>query len=92
MPKGTPYVLKCPECKRGKWGYPSQIKGVRPTGRVRERKTRSQHCGHGSGGAAFYGHMGEVECLDCGHRWFSTHPDSGRVLNVAEKAARGDGP
>jgi len=54
-------------------------KGTRPTGRVEEKVTRSKHSGHGKGGAGFTGHRGEVECLDCGHKWYSTHPRSGRV-------------
>ena len=79
MPKGTPYGLKCRRCRRGMWREPRQIKGCRPTGRTETRITRSGHCGHGSGGGeSFEGHRGEVECLDCGHRWFSTNPRSGR--------------
>jgi ribosomal protein S27E len=78
MPAGTPLTIKCPKCKRGMFGYPRRDRGCRPTGRVDDKIRRSQHCGHGNGGAGFYGYRGEVECLDCGHKWFSTHPNSGR--------------
>jgi ribosomal protein S27E len=78
MPTGTPLYMKCPKCRRGQYSYPRQVRGVRPTGKVEKRITRSAHCGHGSGGRAFYGHRGQVECLDCGHVWYSTHFDSGR--------------
>lgn len=78
MPAGTPLALKCPHCKRGKYGYPRPEKGVRATGLLEPRVTRSAHCGHGKGGASFRGYRGLVKCLDCGHSWFSTHPDSGR--------------
>jgi hypothetical protein len=79
MPTGTPGSLKCPACHRGQYGRPVQSLGVRPTGRVEERVSRSKHSGHGAGGHGFLGHRGEVECLDCGHKWFSTHPQSGRM-------------
>lgn len=77
--KGTPITMKCPKCHRGQFGHRAKINGVRMTGAVEKKLTRSKHCGHGSGGAGFYGHRGQVECLDCGHKWYSTHPDSGRV-------------
>lgn len=79
MSKGTSIWLKCPKCKRGKFGHKPQVKGVRKTGRVEGKISRSAHRGTGDGGASFYGHRGEVECLDCGHKWYSTHPNSGRV-------------
>jgi hypothetical protein len=75
---GTPLTLKCPRCKAGQWGEARAERGCRPTGRVEERVRRSRHQGHGKGGMGFTGHRGEVECLDCGHKWFSTHPRSGR--------------
>ena len=79
MPRGTPIVPKCPKCKAGKYGYARAMSGCRPTGHVEKRLSRSNHSGHGGGGAGFYGYRGEVECLDCGHKWYSTHPSSGRV-------------
>jgi hypothetical protein len=79
MPTGTPFTMKCPACRRGAFGHASPDLGVRKTGRVEKQVTRSKHRGTGGGGCSFRGHRGEVECLDCGHRWYSTHPDSGRV-------------
>lgn len=79
MPAGTPITLKCPACKRGKYGCLARKNGVRHTGRVEPKWTRSKHRGAGKGGSGFRGHRGEVECLDCGYKWFSTHPDSGRI-------------
>lgn len=79
MPKGTPISLKCPSCKRGKWNELRALAGCRPTGRVEPRITRSKHQGHGNGGRGFRGHRGEVLCHDCGHKWFSSHPASGRL-------------
>lgn len=79
MPKGTPICLKCPHCRRGMYGHAPRDKGVRPTGRVELQVRRSAHQGHGSGGGGFWGHRGEVECLDCGHRWYSFSPWSGRI-------------
>lgn len=34
MPKGSPLGLKCPKCKRGKWGEPRREKGCTSTGSV----------------------------------------------------------
>lgn len=98
MPTGTPYTLKCRRCKRGmnrqlllSRGFYGLHAGaerarVERTGRVEKRVTRSKHAGHGGGGPSFYGHRGEVRCQDCGHRWWSTHPLSGRVA-CASKCA-----
>ncbi len=77
MPKGTPLGLKCPKCKRGKWGKPPARNGVHPTGEVEGRITSSACHGTGSGGVQFRGYRGKVRCGDCGHEWFSTHPRSG---------------
>lgn len=77
MPAGSPLSLKCPKCHRGQFGYPPKEKGCRPTGNVEERITKTKTQGHGKGGAARRGHRGEAECLDCGHRWYSTHPLAG---------------
>ena len=79
MPRGTPICLKCPSCKRGQWSELPRERGVRATGRVERIVRRSAHAGHGGGGSSFTGHRGEVECLDCGHHWFSTRPGSGRL-------------
>jgi hypothetical protein len=79
MPRGTPLSLKCPKCHRGQYGYSRPNKGVKATGRVEARMSRSRHSGFGSGGCGFYGHRGEVVCLDCEHFWFSTHPRSGAL-------------
>ena len=99
MPTGTPYTLKCRRCKRGMNRELLHLRDfyvgaarVQPTGRVEAKVTRSKHTGHGNGGASFYGHRGEVRCLDCGHTWWSTHPRSGRVecrgaCNVCRSAA-----
>jgi|SRR5271156_4897188 len=78
MPTGTPYTLKCPSCKRGKWGHTPKSKGFEPIA-VEVKVTKSGHKGYGNGGASFCGHRGIVRCLDCGHVWASTHRDSGRV-------------
>jgi hypothetical protein len=79
MPRGTPLSLKCPKCRRGQWRAPRAVRGVKATGRVEKRISRSRGSGYGGGGPLFTGHRGEVECLDCGHKWWSTHPHSGRV-------------
>lgn len=79
MSTGTPYALKCPRCKRGKYREARQINGVRKTGAVEIRLTKSNHKGHGNGGRSFFGHRGHVRCFDCGHEWFSTHWMSGRI-------------
>ncbi len=78
MPTGTPYTLKCPSCKRGKWGHSAKGKGIERIA-IEVKLTKSGHKGHGNGGASFYGLRGIVRCRDCGHVWASTHPDSGRV-------------
>lgn len=78
MPTGTPLSLKCPKCKRGKWGKDRSVKHCMQTGRTEDRVFRSAHKGHGGGGSSFWGFRGEVKCGDCGHTWFSTHPSSGR--------------
>jgi hypothetical protein len=79
MPTGTPYTIKCPRCKLGTYGRRGQYHGVRATGAVEKTWSRSGHKGTGNGGRSFYGHRGQVECLDCGHKWWSTHPNSGRI-------------
>jgi hypothetical protein len=76
--RGTPVALKCHKCKRGMWGHGPAYLGVKPTGRCEEKLRHSNHHGTGRGGRSFYGYRGEVKCLDCGHVWFSTHPQSGR--------------
>lgn len=78
MPKGTPLTRKCPRCKRGAWRKPRAVLGVQRTGDVEARITRGSHKGYGSG-RTFWGHRGEMLCLDCNHRWFSTHPSSGAI-------------
>lgn len=79
MPKGTPITLKCPKCSAGKWRRQRAVRGCRATGEAEKKISRSKHVGHGSGGGGFRGHRGLAECKDCGHRWYSTHPSSGRV-------------
>jgi hypothetical protein len=81
MPTGSPLTLKCPKCRRGQYWKPPIEKGVRATGVTEGRVTMSAHMGHGNGGPSFYGYRGEAECLDCGHKWFSTHPQSGRMYS-----------
>jgi hypothetical protein len=71
MPTGTPISIKCPKCKRGKWGHDRNRKGVQAVG-CEVKPTRSQHAGHGNGGSSFYGHRSIVCCLDCGHTWPTT--------------------
>jgi len=53
------------------WGHP-RGNGTRSTGRIESKITRSRHKSFGEGGRTFLGHRGEMECLDCGHAWFST--------------------
>lgn len=79
MPSGTPIVIKCPKCRLGQYGHESPIRGVRKTGITEAKISRSHHQGHGKCGSGFTGHRGQVECGDCGHKWFSTHPASGRI-------------
>ena len=85
MTSGTPTTLKCPHCRLGKWGHPRPRNGVRATGFTETRVTKSKHQGHGNGGASFIGYRGQVICLDCGHKWYSTHPDSGRSTTQKAK-------
>lgn len=76
MPSGSPYALKCPACRRGQYGQPRPIRGVRGTGRLEPgpaHKTK-QTSGSGKGGPNMWGWKGEAECLDCGHFWWSNHP------------------
>ena len=75
--KGTPLTIKCPSCKRGMYGHLPKRLGVRRTGNVGPRLVKSKHRAAASG-RGFHGYPGEVECLDCGHIWYSTHPLSGR--------------
>ena len=70
--RGAPLSMKCPACRRGMWNNPRPIKGVRPTGIIEEKPHR---CGRRRG--YVIRHRGQVRCLDCGHVWWSTHPDSG---------------
>lgn len=78
MSSGTPIVMKCPKCKRGEHGRDRRVLGCHATGEVENVIRRSKHQGHGKGGSGFTGYRGLAECRDCGHRWFSTHPGSGR--------------
>lgn len=80
MPKGTPLWPYCRRCRKGY--NPSNVfddrgRNTKKTGFNEERVTKSRHGGFGSGGQSFFGHRGEMECLDCGAKWFSTHPSSG---------------
>lgn len=80
--RGTPLVLKCRKCKRGMWKEPRAMGSVVATGGFETRVTTSKHSGHGDGGSVFHGHRAEVKCLDCGHKWFTTHPSrSGRKMH-----------
>jgi hypothetical protein len=45
--RGTPFALRCPKCHRGQFGHLRSVKGVRPTGRVDPKITRSKHMGSG---------------------------------------------
>jgi len=76
--RGTPVVLKCPRCKRGKWLERPIEHGLQVIGIERVIR-KSNHHGTGQGGHAFVGHRGIVRCLDCGYRWTSAHPQSGRA-------------
>jgi hypothetical protein len=78
MPKGTPIIMKCPKCRRGRYGHGRRYEGVMPIG-VELSRHSGKHQGHGSGGRGFHGHRGIVQCRDCGHVWASTHPASGRI-------------
>jgi hypothetical protein len=66
MSKGRPICTKCPNCKRGKYGYDRPEKGVRTMpDPPKDRKRRP---------GAVVRTMTHVECLDCGHTWWSTLP------------------
>lgn len=78
MPRGTPFSLKCPRCRRGKYGQSLAFRGCHSTGVFEERLHRSRSSAGGGGGHRFYGYRGQVKCDDCGHTWFSSHPRSGR--------------
>jgi len=67
--KTGPLRLACPKCRRGTFGNAPTVAGVRKTGLVEGR----EYSTHG-----WSGHRGQVECLDCGHVWYSTHRLSGR--------------
>lgn len=79
MATGTRFRLACPKCKRGMWMREPADNGVRATGQVEVKVSKSNHKGYGNGGQTFRGHRGIVKCGDCGHAWASTHPSSGRV-------------
>ena len=54
MTTGRPVRIKCPKCKRGKYGYSPQIRGVEGVGdRVKKGRRRIRL----------------TRCLDCGHEW-----------------------
>lgn len=64
MPTGVPHTLKCPKCKRGKWGYEWKpiVKGLRVDyDRIRDRW-----------GGSYRRIQTFVACLDCGHTWWTT--------------------
>lgn len=70
MATGTPISLKCPSCRRGKWGFSRIIQGVQKLDAYEKNHHRTGS-GHGAG-QGFNGHRRRVRCLDCGHEWFST--------------------
>jgi hypothetical protein len=65
--RGVPVSPKCPKCKRGKWGHAPINKGVRK----HRDKLRERWSTGGRGHSYFRGQM-LIECLDCGHTWWST--------------------
>lgn len=71
MPTGVPIALKCPRCRRGQYGYPKPIEGVRQTG-VFETKVQARSTRRRGRGPRVY--RQRVRCLDCKHEWWSTLP------------------
>ena len=72
MSRGVPIAIKCPKCRRGQHNYANKVLGVRKTGLVEKRTTRLQARGRRIGARV---RRGQMHCLDCGHTWWSTHPD-----------------
>lgn len=78
MPRGTPYLMKCPKCHTFEYGHTRDGLGVHRIGEVERKVSCTKHPGATSG-PGFRGHRGRVMCLDCGHEWWSIHPSSGRI-------------
>lgn len=60
---GRPHSVKCPKCRRGKYGYPKQLKGITIT---REQKDNPRPRTHRSTTLTL------INCHDCGHWWWTT--------------------
>jgi hypothetical protein len=59
--------VKCPKCKRGKYGYPAALRGVERVGQTRERWIGAAH----PRGTRLKTQT-LMRCLDCEHTWWST--------------------
>lgn len=63
MGTGRPLTVKCPRCRRGKYGYPPQEKGVRASPDILQREAWRCHV---------LRTLTFVGCDDCGHAWWTT--------------------
>jgi hypothetical protein len=60
---GRPHSVRCPKCRRGKFGYRPQIAGVKVTWEQKPNP-RPQHP---------HAHtLTRIVCLDCEHEWWTT--------------------
>jgi hypothetical protein len=58
---GRPHSVKCPKCRRGKYSYLPQIRGITIT---RDQKPSSR---------VRWGYaLTRIVCNDCGHEWWTT--------------------
>lgn len=59
---GRPISVKCPKCKRGKYGFERPERGLK----IGEQKRNPRPRTHRSTT------LTQVNCLDCGHWWWTT--------------------
>lgn len=85
-PRGVPLTLWCPKCHRGPGCTHSPTQSctcggnLEATGRDRGREIRSREA------RDYHALRVEMRCKDCGHTWWSVHPDAERYL----KAKKGE--
>lgn len=73
-PRGVPIMLKCPKCS-STLRQRAENADLEATGRTDGREWRSREA------ANYHALRVEMRCRNCGHEWWSVHPDAERYLN-----------